>query len=90
VYEREMQAFGGWVPCWCCGRHVNKREATLEHIMPRALGGGSENKNLAISHASCNSRRGHEFRYARANPKPPPHIKHRKDWWEQQPHGSGA
>ncbi|MGH2517271.1 MAG: HNH endonuclease, partial [Ktedonobacterales bacterium] len=32
--------------------------ATVEHILPRSLGGTSELRNLGITHASCNSEKG--------------------------------
>lgn len=32
--------------------------ATIEHIIPRALGGTSDGNNLALAHLECNKRRG--------------------------------
>lgn len=57
VYERLMQAHGV-VNCYCCGLPVSRRAATLEHIIPRSKGGARGFRNLAISHASCNVRKG--------------------------------
>lgn len=48
----------GYVPCYVCGKHVTVNDATIEHIVPRALGGGNHYKNLSISHAACNQARG--------------------------------
>lgn len=61
VRERLYQALlaaHGYVPCYVCGKHVTMRDATIEHIVPRALGGGNHYKNLSISHAACNHARG--------------------------------
>ncbi len=58
VYAETAQKHGGYVPCFCCGRHVGVKQATLEHILPRSLGGRHGRENLAISHAKCNSSRG--------------------------------
>lgn len=61
---RRAKVFGdifyliGWVPCFVCGRKVDRIEATLEHIKPRSLGGTDDYENLAISHGRCNARRG--------------------------------
>lgn len=60
TYLREAEKYGGYVPCFCCGKHVGKRRATLEHILPRALGGKNNHENLAISHKRCNVERGHK------------------------------
>lgn len=65
IYQREHQRHG-FVPCWVCGKHVKKADATLEHILPRSLGGGDAGSNLAISHAICNSTRGNKMLAHRA------------------------
>lgn len=51
------------IPCCFCGkltwRNAKKRNlATLEHIVPKQMGGNSELDNLAISCYSCNMERG--------------------------------
>lgn len=40
-------------------RHANLLASTIDHIIPRALGGGSVIFNLRIAHALCNSKRQH-------------------------------
>lgn len=59
IYERD-----GWRCVWCGGRlTLGKRKLlglagdspTLDHILPRALGGGNEAHNLITSCYSCNS-----------------------------------
>lgn len=48
--------------CFVCGEEVRTfEEASLEHIIPRSLGGNHSLKNLSISHISCNRIRGNSM-----------------------------
>lgn len=58
VYKMLSKKHDGSVPCFVCGRHVPERYATLEHIEPISLGGTDDMDNLAISHNTCNVKRG--------------------------------
>lgn len=58
IYKMTAKKHAGKVPCFVCHDHVEKSDATLEHIVPRSRGGNDEMKNLAISHARCNNDRG--------------------------------
>jgi 5-methylcytosine-specific restriction endonuclease McrA len=58
VYLSLRKHNGGKAPCYVCGRHVHWEDATLEHILPRSLGGTYRYSNLSISHRACNWRRG--------------------------------
>lgn len=56
IYERDR-----WV-CQLCGRRVgrsypanHRRAPSLDHIIPRSLGGSDEPDNLQLSHRLCNS-----------------------------------
>jgi 5-methylcytosine-specific restriction endonuclease McrA len=51
----------GRVPCFVCGEHVAMEDVSLEHILPLSLGGTDDMDNLAISHRSCNMRRGNDI-----------------------------
>lgn len=45
--------------CFYCGEGFSvSRPATLEHLIPRSLGGTKEIGNLALAHEKCNSIRG--------------------------------
>jgi hypothetical protein len=51
--------------CWLCGNNVDPSApagspwaGSVDHVLPRARGGGSEPANLRLAHRSCNSRRG--------------------------------
>ena len=44
--------------CVLCGMPMARGDATFEHLVPRSLGGTNTTGNLALSHKSCNNRRG--------------------------------
>ena len=51
--------------CWLCNRPIDlalprtdKEGLTIDHVTPRALGGGNELSNLRPAHSICNKRRG--------------------------------
>ena len=58
VYKMQRKRHYGKVPCFVCGQHVEKVDATLEHVVPRGRGGSDSMSNLAISHDVCNKARG--------------------------------
>jgi len=58
LYERD-----GWI-CQLCGDPCDPSQPngdmgpSLDHIVPRSLGGGDEDSNLRTAHRLCNARRG--------------------------------
>ncbi len=50
----------GFVACFVCGKHVDYKDATLEHKTPQSKGGTDAMDNLDISHAVCNRKRGNK------------------------------
>lgn len=58
IYERD-----GWT-CHICRQAVDRDDPngdlapSLDHIVPRSLGGPNADDNLACAHRSCNSKRG--------------------------------
>lgn len=58
VYKMVSKRNAGRVPCFVCKTHVEKPDATLEHVIPRSKGGTDDMSNLAISHGKCNNQRG--------------------------------
>ncbi|MEQ9453947.1 MAG: HNH endonuclease [Phycisphaeraceae bacterium] len=44
--------------CQYCGQHFPTSELSLDHILPRAQGGGSSWENLVCCCVACNSRKG--------------------------------
>jgi 5-methylcytosine-specific restriction endonuclease McrA len=58
IYQMLSKMHMGKVPCFVCGKHVRKEDATLEHILAKSKGGTDDMDNLSISHAMCNVKRG--------------------------------
>lgn len=52
VYARD----GGF--CHICLKHVAKKDATLDHLVPLSQNGSHTMENVALAHRVCNSRRG--------------------------------
>ncbi len=44
--------------CFYCNRGLAKHKQTIEHILPRSLGGTDSSKNLTIACLKCNNDRG--------------------------------
>jgi 5-methylcytosine-specific restriction endonuclease McrA len=56
--------------CWLCNGvmvferindPLNFRAATIDHVIPKAEGGGNELENLKLAHRTCNIRKGHKI-----------------------------
>jgi hypothetical protein len=53
----------GW-HCWLCGGAIDPSlsqgpwQATIDHLVPRSRGGGSDVANLRLAHRRCNNQRG--------------------------------
>jgi 5-methylcytosine-specific restriction endonuclease McrA len=45
--------------CWLCNKAIVGEEPTIDHVVPRALGGTHQLSNLRLAHDRCNRRRGH-------------------------------
>lgn len=52
IFNRDL-----WV-CYMCYKDVDKTDATVDHIVPKALGGLSCKSNLMTCCRSCNLKRG--------------------------------
>jgi HNH endonuclease len=46
--------------CALCGGYVPLEEASRDHIVPRASGGGNEKQNIQLTHKKCNNLKGHD------------------------------
>lgn len=57
IYKMKTKRNDGICPCYVCGKHVELKNATLEHIVDRSAGGTNAMGNLDISHAKCNHER---------------------------------
>jgi len=41
--------------CALCGKYVELDDASRDHIVPRAAGGGNEKSNIQLTHKKCNN-----------------------------------
>jgi len=65
-----LRAMQGGRCCWCGGtmgppamRNSESPDSeTLEHIVPKSMGGKEELENLALAHVRCNQERGTQMR----------------------------
>jgi 5-methylcytosine-specific restriction endonuclease McrA len=57
IVTRLLAMQGG--KCACCGKELGE-DFHLDHIMPLALGGANEDRNLQLLRAKCNLRKGHK------------------------------
>ena len=62
--------------CQYCETPVNKRTATLDHVLPTAKGGKSVWENATTACSPCNSHKGH---HTKMKPKVKPH---KPTYWE--------
>lgn len=46
--------------CHLCNEHVEFKEASRDHVNPRANGGRTTFANIKLAHKKCNSHRGHK------------------------------
>jgi hypothetical protein len=63
----------------CPGPMLRGQVLHLDHIVPRALGGGSSAANARISHGPCNTRAGARLAAAKRWGKPAK-VKHSRVW----------
>lgn len=49
-----------FAPCCYCTKAFLVEYLTIEHIMPRSLGGTNDSENIALACAPCNQERGRE------------------------------
>lgn len=44
--------------CWLCGKPIDSIEqATIDHVVPRSLGGRTRLMNIRLAHEKCNTKR---------------------------------
>lgn len=55
AYRRRHRLASG---CFWCLRPLSKKDETLDHVLPRGMGGRTRPANLVIACLECNRRRG--------------------------------
>jgi 5-methylcytosine-specific restriction endonuclease McrA len=55
IFERDKNT------CQYCGRKFKKTELTLDHVVPRSLGGRSTWENMVLACVQCNVRKGNRL-----------------------------
>lgn len=50
----------GSVCCWCC-ENLNRESITMEHLIPKSLGGSNAFENLYLACRHCNKSRGNRL-----------------------------
>lgn len=63
--------------CQYCGTTVNRKTATLDHVMPLSHGGKTVWENSTCSCSKCNAAKGNSLKYHK--PKKPPY---KPTYWE--------
>ena len=57
IFERDKST------CQYCGRHFDKRDLNLDHVIPRDKGGLTTWENIVCSCIPCNTRKGNRLAY---------------------------
>jgi 5-methylcytosine-specific restriction endonuclease McrA len=55
--RKELLALQNWRCCWC-GKPLTLEFATIEHIIPKVMGGSLSLDNTAVAHGLCNKQLG--------------------------------
>ena len=62
--------------CQYCGTHLDKRDCTLDHVLPSSLGGTSTWENSVTACSPCNANKGNNHKIV------PKYKPHKPDYWE--------
>ncbi|MFB2920248.1 MULTISPECIES: HNH endonuclease [Aerosakkonema] len=57
---RQLLSLYGNYCCWC-GKQMTISERTIEHLIPKSLGGSNALSNLRLACFSCNNLRGNSL-----------------------------
>lgn len=52
IYQRDKGR------CWICGKKVERKNLSMDHLIPVSFDGPTEPHNLKVAHRRCNSKRG--------------------------------
>lgn len=83
--KKRRQLLKEWNQCCYCLEKLCEEAASLDHILPRSIGGSNRLHNLALSCKRCNTKKGREWRMC--HPDCPEHIQQKfLDQLRQYPH----
>lgn len=58
VYKKQIRE-GNYPTCYLCKKPITREEEqTMDHLLPKSLGGKTSPDNLMPAHRVCNQRRG--------------------------------
>ena len=57
IFERDKNT------CQYCGKHFDKRDLNLDHVVPRDKGGATTWENIVCSCIPCNTKKGNRLPY---------------------------
>lgn len=61
-YIRQRLIVEHGMVCALCGKPIeSENELTVDHIIPRAMGGSTTYENCQLSHKACNFRKGNKY-----------------------------
>lgn len=55
--------------CWLCGKKLIEKEATVDHVIPKSMGGENTETNYRMACAKCNRKKGSKIISRKAKPK---------------------
>jgi 5-methylcytosine-specific restriction endonuclease McrA len=55
IFDRDS----GW--CYLCEQDVDRKDATMDHVIPVTKGGPHTRVNVRLAHRSCNTRKGNKL-----------------------------
>ncbi len=58
TWKREQYVGHMSLPCFYCGVHMTRQDATVDHVIPIARGGPDVANNYALACSPCNSDKG--------------------------------
>lgn len=61
-YIRQRLVAEHGMVCGLCGKPIeSESELTVDHIIPRAMGGSTTYENCQLAHKACNFRKGNKY-----------------------------
>lgn len=72
IYSRRIVLARDAYKCQYCNIELEPKDATIDHVLPRALGGQNSWTNCVACCFDCNSKKGHQVGFVlKRQPKPP-------------------